>query len=194
MTISRLRNSAATWYKSCKSYKLAVQLPIDVKTFARNRTLERFEVAETVPLPVELVWKAHEDVQLLERIAPPFPVVRLKESNIVCGLDTHFTVRVEVLGLGVDCQVKITRWDPPVCFIDEQVSGPFKFWEHTHKFMPITSESTRIVDSVKFELNPLLDGTLIRLGLETMFKLRMQNLKQVLSEPTFHTSANQPDF
>jgi hypothetical protein len=60
--------------------------------------------------------------------------------------------------------------------------------------MPITSESTRIVDSVKFELNPLLDGTLIRLGLETMFKLRMQNLKQVLSEPTFHTSANQPDF
>jgi hypothetical protein len=60
--------------------------------------------------------------------------------------------------------------------------------------MPITSESTRIVDSVKFELNPLLDGTLIRLGLETMFKLRMQNLKQVLSEPTFHISANQADF
>jgi hypothetical protein len=27
-----------------------------------------------------------------------------------------------------------------------------------------------------------------------MFKLRMQNLKQVLSEPTFHISANQADF
>jgi hypothetical protein len=142
--------------------------------------LERFEVAETVPLPVDAVWKAHEDVQLLERIAPPFPAVRLKESNIVCGLGTEFTVRVELLNLGLDLRVKITHWDPPTCFIDEQVSGPFRFWEHTHHFMPISAESTRVVDAVKFELNPLVDGTLIRLGLETMFKLRMQNLKQAL--------------
>lgn len=142
--------------------------------------MERLEVAETVLLPVDKVWEAHEDVKLLERIAPPFPSVRLKESNIVCGLGTQFTVRVELLGVGIDWQVKITNWDPPYCFIDEQVSGPFKYWEHTHHFMPISSESTRLVDSVKFELNPLLDGTLIRLGLETMFKLRMQNLKQAL--------------
>jgi ligand-binding SRPBCC domain-containing protein len=142
--------------------------------------LERFEVAETVPLPVDAVWKAHEDVQLLERIAPPFPAVRLKESNIVCGLGTEFTVRVELLSLGLDLRVKITHWDPPTCFIDEQVSGPFRVWEHTHHFMPISVESTRVVDLVKFELNPLVDGTLIRLGLETMFKLRMQNLKQAL--------------
>ncbi len=142
--------------------------------------LERFEVAETVPLPVDLVWKAHEDVRLLERISPPFPVVRLKESNIVCGNGTQFTVRVEYFGVGFDCQVKITHWDPPMCFIDEMVSGPFKFWEHKHQFMPLTADSTRMVDSVKFEMNPLLDGTVVRLGLEAMFKLRMQNLKQAL--------------
>ncbi len=131
-------------------------------------------------LPLEAVWQAHEDVRLLERIAPSFPAFRLRESNIVCGLGTQFTLRVELLGLGIDWLVKITTWDPPYCFIDEQVSGPFKFWEHTHHFMPISAGETRIVDAVKFELNPLLDGTLIRLGLETMFKLRMQNLKQEL--------------
>lgn len=144
--------------------------------------MERFEVAETVLLPVDVVWKAHEDVKLLERISPPFPVVRLKESNIVCGLNTQFTVRVEMVGWGVDWQVRITHWDPPTCFIDQQVSGPFKFWEHTHHFMPITADSTRMVDSVKFEFNPLLDGTVIRLALEAMFKSRMQNLKQALLE------------
>ena len=148
--------------------------------------LERFEVAETVPLPVDVVWKAHENVQLLERISPTFPSVRLKESSIVCGLGTHFTVRVELFGLGLDWKARITRWDPPYCFIDQQVSGPFKFWEHSHQFMPITSASTRVVDAVKFELNPLLDGTLIRLGLETMFKLRMQNLKQALLTSSQH--------
>lgn len=142
--------------------------------------MERFEVAETVSLSVDEVWKAHEDVRLLERIAPPFPSIRLEDSNLICGLGTQFTLRVELLGVGIDWQVKITRWDPPVCFIDEQVNGPFKYWEHTHRFMPMTANSTRVVDTVKFEFNPLLDGTLIRWGLETMFKRRMQNLKQVL--------------
>lgn len=142
--------------------------------------LERIEVAETVPLPVAAVWEAHEDVRLLERIAPSFPSVRLKEPNIVCGPGTHLTLRFELLGLGMDWRVKITQWDPPVCFTDEQVTGPFHFWEHTHRFMAITAESTRIVDLVRFELNPLLDGTVIRWGLEAMFKMRMQNLKQTL--------------
>lgn len=142
--------------------------------------LERIEVAETVPLPVAAVWEAHEDVRLLERIAPSFPLVRLKEPNIVCGPGTHLTLRFELLGLGMDWRVKITQWDPPVCFTDEQVTGPFHFWEHTHRFMAITAESTRIVDLVRFELNPLLDGTVIRWGLEAMFKMRMQNLKQTL--------------
>lgn len=142
--------------------------------------MERIEVAETIPLPVAVVWDAHEDVRLLERIAPSFPSVRLKESNLVAGLGTHLTLRFDFLGLGFDWRVKITHWDPPVSFVDEQVSGPFHFWEHTHRFMAITAESTRIVDVVKYELNPLLDGTVIRWGLEAMFKLRMHNLKQAL--------------
>ncbi len=150
-----------------------------------TEALERLEVVETVSLPVAKVWEAHEDVQLLERIAPPFPSVRLKESNIVCGLGTEFTLRVELLGVGLDWRVKITHWDPPVGFIDEQVSGPFKVWEHTHHFMAITSESTRIVDVIKYELNPLLDGTVIRWGLEAMFKSQMQNLKQALTEGSY---------
>ncbi|GAB4197355.1 MAG: SRPBCC family protein [Coleofasciculaceae cyanobacterium] len=142
--------------------------------------LERFEVAETIPLPVAAVWDAHEDVRFLERLIPPFPLVRLKESNLVAGLDTQLTLRFELFGIGADWRLKITHWDPPVCFKDEQVSGPFQFWEHTHRFMALTAESTRIVDSVKFELNPLLDGTVMRWGLEALFKLRMQNLKQAL--------------
>jgi hypothetical protein len=142
--------------------------------------LERIEVAETVPLPVDVVWNAHEDVRLLERISAPFPMIKVKEPNVVCGLNTQFTVRVELIGWVIDWEVRITHWDPPTCFIDEQVSGPFKFWEHTHQFMPITADSTRIVDLVKFELNPLIDGTLIRYSLEAMFKGRMQNLKQTL--------------
>jgi ligand-binding SRPBCC domain-containing protein len=152
--------------------------------------LERFEVAETVPLPVAEVWEAHEDVRFIERIVAPFPSVRLKESNsnTVCGTGTHLTLRFELFGIGADWRMKITHWDPPVCFKDEQVSGPFHVWEHTHHFMAITAQSTRIVDSIQFELNPLVDSTVIRWSLEALFKMRLHNLKQVLMS---HSLSNQ---
>lgn len=143
--------------------------------------MEQFEVSATVNLPLEAVWVAHEDVTLLERIAPPFPSVRLLEREIVCGLDTRFTVRVELGPLAVDWQVQIIRWEPPTCFVDRQVYGPFQFWEHTHRFVPVRADQTRLIDSVRFELTPLLDSTVIRFGLETMFRLRMENLKTALS-------------
>jgi ligand-binding SRPBCC domain-containing protein len=146
--------------------------------------LERFELAETIPLPVAEVWEAHEDVRFLERIIPPFPLVHLKEPNPAWGLGSDLTLRFELFGAGVDWKVKITHWDPPVCFKDEQVSGPFHFWEHTHRFMAITAQSTRIVDLVQFELNPLLDATVIRWSLEATFKMRMHNLKQALMSHT----------
>jgi hypothetical protein len=38
------------------------------------------------------------------------------------------------------------------------------------------------LDAVNFELNPLLDDTMIRFGLETMFQWRMENLKRALSQ------------
>jgi ligand-binding SRPBCC domain-containing protein len=145
--------------------------------------LAKFEVSATVNLPVAEVWKAHEDVTLLERIAPPFPKVRLLEPNVICQLGTRFTVRVELFGpAALDWQVQIIRWEPPTCFVDQQVSGPFSFWEHTHQFTSISANETRLLDAVNFELNPLLDDTMIRFGLETMFQWRMENLKRALSQ------------
>ncbi|MGA7952131.1 MAG: SRPBCC family protein [Gloeobacterales cyanobacterium] len=146
--------------------------------------MAKFEVSTTVNLPLEEVWKAHEDVTLLERIAPPYPKIRLLEPKVVCALGTRFTVRVELLGpAALDWQVQIIRWEPPSCFVDQQVSGPFSFWEHTHQFIPISADKTRLVDAVNFELNPFLDDNVIRFGLETMFQWRMENLKQALSQP-----------
>jgi ligand-binding SRPBCC domain-containing protein len=156
--------------------------------------LEHFEVSETVSLPIETVWEAHEDVHLLERISPPFPVVRVLDSNIICGLGTRFTIRVELFEqIGIDWQVQITRWEPPRRFIDKQLRGPFQFWEHIHQFIPISDRETRLVDVINFELNPFLDSTAIRWGLETMFQMRMNNLKQTLLNENFWTNLKNSD-
>ncbi len=145
--------------------------------------MERFEVNITVERTLADVWKAHEDVRLLERISPPYPIVSLVNPASECTLGTRFTVRLEALpGLVLtDWQVEIVRWEPPTRFVDRQVSGPFKFWEHTHQFSALNSTTTLVVDQVLFESNALIDGILIKPALEAMFQWRLRNLATALA-------------
>jgi ligand-binding SRPBCC domain-containing protein len=145
--------------------------------------VERFEVSGTVNRPVEQVWAAHEDVHLLERISPPIPAIELIDPPSHCRAGARFTVRLKMFPplVQTDWQVEIIRWDPPRCFVDRQVTGPFLSWEHTHQFSPLTDDTTLIVESIRFELNPLIDGTLVRAALDYIFQWRLRNLVQVLS-------------
>lgn len=145
-------------------------------------TLERFEVSATVGRPVEQVWAAHEDVRLLERISPPFPAVRVVDPPTRCAEGTRFTVHLEILpqAPGIDWLVEIVSWEAPRRFVDRQVRGPFTHWEHIHQFSPLTDDSTLIVESIRFEFNPLLDAALVRPALDWMFQWRMRNLVAAL--------------
>jgi ligand-binding SRPBCC domain-containing protein len=54
----------------------------------------------------------------------------------------------------------ITAFDPPHLFVDEQLSGPYSFWHHTHRF-EATGSGTTIYDEIRYVLpfGPL--GTLV---------------------------------
>jgi ligand-binding SRPBCC domain-containing protein len=45
---------------------------------------------------------------------------------------------------------KITEYDPPNHFVDEQVRGPFAWFRHEHRYEPI-SGGTRMTDHVAFQ-------------------------------------------
>jgi hypothetical protein len=51
----------------------------------------------------------------------------------------------------------ITRYDPPWCFVDEQISGPYSFWHHTHAFSEHNG-GTLLEDSVRYALPMVLAG------------------------------------
>jgi hypothetical protein len=53
-------------------------------------------------------------------------------------------------GLPFRMTSKITAWDRPRGFVDEQTKGPFAFWRHEHRFEALDAGVTRMVDSVDF--------------------------------------------
>ena len=69
-----------------------------------------------------------------------------------------------------------TAYEPPEMFRDEQRSGPFKRWVHTHRVDPAGPDASVLVDHVEYELpfGPLrrLGGPFVRRSLERMFGYR----------------------
>ena len=46
----------------------------------------------------------------------------------------------------------ISKWDSPHEFVDEQLSGPYKQWIHTHSFEEVGPNQTLITDEVRYRL------------------------------------------
>ena len=64
---------------------------------------------------------------------------------------TIIRCRLRLHGIPVNWRTDISEWDPPHCFIDEQTSGPYKRWRHTHSF-EAHGNRTRMTDEVRYAL------------------------------------------
>jgi ligand-binding SRPBCC domain-containing protein len=67
-------------------------------------------------------------------------------------------------------------YEPPTCFVESQVRGPFKFWRHRHLILPAAGGAARLRDELEYELPagrlaPLL-GLPVRLFLTRLFVYR----------------------
>ena len=79
----------------------------------------------------------------------------------------------------------ITSYNPPHRFVDEQLSGPYSFWHHTHTFEAVAG-GTMIRDHVRYllplgALGSLLQKLVVRRQLEAIFRHRAQAIAAVFS-------------
>src|SRR5918997_645406 len=80
-------------------------------------------------------------------------------------------------------RTRITTWRPPEAFVDEQLRGPYRLWQHTHCFRE-DGEGTVIEDQVRYQLPfaPLgeLVHPLVRWQLHQIFNYRQQAVRAIL--------------
>jgi ligand-binding SRPBCC domain-containing protein len=73
----------------------------------------------------------------------------------------------------------IQEWDPPHRFVDEQLSGPYALWRHTHTFSADGAGGTIMRDEVRYALplgglGELAHRLVVRSDLERIFDFREQ--------------------
>lgn len=138
------------------------------------------EIAVLLPKPIEEVFAFFADAANLERLTPPelrFEI--LTPLPIALQSGTEIRYRLRLFGVPFGWRTCISVWDPPNGFVDQQESGPYKLWHHTHSFEAV-DEGTLMRDRVRYAL-PLapfgeVAHPIVRRQLDRIFSYRTETL------------------
>ena len=137
-----------------------------------------------LPYPVGEVFDFFSEAENLERITPPelgFSILTPRPVKIREG--TLIDYRLRLFGLPFRWQSRISTWQPPFVFVDEQTRGPYREWIHTHRFSE-TDAGTVVSDDVLYSLplSPLGDLAypLVRRQLGRIFAFREERIRELL--------------
>lgn len=121
-----------------------------------------FHDSYTVQAPLKCVADFHKSTRALKQLTPPPVYVQIHHFEPLAeGSQSEFTLwfgPLPVRWLAVHAQV-----NPERGFIDTQVRGPMKSWQHSHSWQAISAAETRMEERVEYEHRPGLAGLFSRL-------------------------------
>ncbi|MEA2193634.1 MAG: hypothetical protein QOG42_68 [Solirubrobacteraceae bacterium] len=150
----------------------------------RDEILQR---EQRLPGTPEEVFAFFADARNLEALTPPLLRFRVVTPEpIAMGAGTLIRYRLRVRGVPVSWLTKITEWDPPHGFVDEQLTGPYALWHHAHAFEALDDGGTLMRDVVRYRvgcgpLGTLATRLLVRRDVEAIFDFRAERIPALLA-------------
>lgn len=146
---------------------------------------EHIVTTETfIPRPRKEVFAFFAAAENLERITPPELAFEIRTPlPISMAAGTFIEYRLRLFGVPFYWRTRISRWEPDSSFVDEQVTGPYAKWVHTHSFRQADG-GTLVTDEVRYRLPLFPFGEvaypLVRLQLRRIFNYRTRRLSELL--------------
>lgn len=116
----------------------------------------RLRRSQWVARPLQRVFPFFAQPENLALITPPalgFRLLTPQPVRMQQGCHIDYTLRT--MGLPTRWRSLISHYEPPRCFVDEQLAGPYSFWHHTHRFSE-RHGGTLLEDEVRYALPVLL--------------------------------------
>ena len=149
---------------------------------SRHYVLER---RQWLPLPLRETFAFFAEPANLPHITPPwldFRIVTPPPLLMAPGLTIDYCMRV--MGWPVRWRSLISEYDPPRGFRDVQLTGPYRLWDHAHRFWE-EQGGTVVHDRVDYEpplgpLSAVLNALVIRRQLDQIFEYRRERIGTLL--------------
>ncbi len=142
--------------------------------------IHTFQSELWLPVPPEEVFPFFADAANLDAITPPWLHFRIvTPPPIVMRAGALIDYRLRVRGMPLRWRTLISDWEPPHRFVDRQLRGPYRLWEHEHTFTPHKG-GTLARDNIRYAVpfDFLVHKWLVRPDVERIFAHRETALKQ----------------
>ena len=153
---------------------------------------------QLVNRPLDEVFAFFSDAANLEALTPAFLRFRiLTPMPLEMRAGAQLDYQISLFGAPMKWRTRITDWQPGRRFVDEQESGPYALWHHTHEF-EAQGASTFMRDTVHYRepLGPLgavAHVLFVRRTVERIFDFRRQAIERALEGPAVgHRAAPAP--
>lgn len=146
-------------------------------SITRAETGYRLHAEVRLARPIDQVFPFFADAHNLDRLTPPhlnFEILTPAPINMAPG--TLIDYRIRLRALPMRWRTRITEWDPPHGFADEQLRGPYRWWIHRHRFIP-DGDGTIMTDTVDYgvpggPLAPLINSLMVQRDVRRIFEYR----------------------
>lgn len=144
----------------------------------RSDDIARIHLETVIEAPVERVFDLARDIDLHQQsMAHTGERAIAGRTTGLIGPGQSVTFQARQLGIPWTMTSRITTFERPHRFVDEQTSGPFASFRHEHRFEPTTG-GTRMIDDWE-HVAPL--GILGRLADRLFLERRMRQLLAIRS-------------
>jgi ligand-binding SRPBCC domain-containing protein len=142
--------------------------------------VREFQSEIWLPLPPAELFSFFCDAANLNALTPPwlhFQIVTPQPIEMRAGVLIDYKLRVR--GFPLRWRTIIRHWQPPLCFADEQLRGPYRQWIHTHTFEP-RDGGTLARDTVQYAvwLDFIVHPLFVRQDIQKIFAFRQVALRE----------------
>ena len=130
------------------------------------------------------VFEFFSNAENLDLITPPHLGFKiLTQLPIRMNIGTIIDYKIHLNGFPIRWKTEITKWEPPNCFEDTQVKGPYKIWVHEHLFKE-SNGKTIMNDNIRY-LSPggifefIPHKFIVKKKVESIFDFRERKFKDL---------------
>jgi len=134
--------------------------------------------------PIQEVFAFFSSAANLETLTPPWLHFHvLTPDPIVMAVGTRIQYRLRLRGFPIRWESKITAWEPPHRFVDQQVCGPYRLWYHEHTFFERDGR-TCVRDQVTYAVTggALINSLLVAPDVRRIFAFRTEKLRELFPD------------